>query len=234
MACWLNMTWIMSFLASWKISKVVSALIVILNQVQPRLRKQLVELLDSLLGNLHDLLKCCVEFIYPLKHICFTNLKASESAEEVGRFIKQLLEASPDILRAYLIHLQEKMFNVTTARISARNIHVMIEFLLIILSDMPEEFIHHDKLSFLLARTGALTRDVSMLVRNLEEISRNEENMNETCCGRVDLLENIKLLKEVFLEAHADSSQLCFPKSDGPLFMTLIFRNLNDLLNSNA
>ncbi|PHT82336.1 hypothetical protein T459_15351 [Capsicum annuum] len=37
-------------------------------------------------------------------HICSTNLKASKSAE-VGRFIKQLLEASPDIFREYLIHL---------------------------------------------------------------------------------------------------------------------------------
>ncbi|CAN4095958.1 unnamed protein product [Withania somnifera] len=59
--------------------------------------------------------------------------------------------------------------------------------------------------------------------------------MNETS---LNLLENIKILKEdlknVFLKAPADASQLCFPMSDGPLFMTLLLKNLNDLLNSNA
>ncbi|XP_006359793.1 uncharacterized protein [Solanum tuberosum] len=43
-------------------------------------------------------------------HICCTNLKGSKS-EEVGRFINQLVEASPDILRESLIHLQEHMVN---------------------------------------------------------------------------------------------------------------------------
>ncbi|PHT44559.1 hypothetical protein CQW23_13717 [Capsicum baccatum] len=52
--------------------------------------------------------------IFPIElevmKVCFTNLKASTSAE-VGRFIKQLLEACPDILSEYLIHLQEHMFS---------------------------------------------------------------------------------------------------------------------------
>ncbi|KAM3234491.1 hypothetical protein P3L10_019851 [Capsicum annuum] len=52
--------------------------------------------------------------IFPIElevmKVCFTNLKAATSAE-VGRFIKQLLEACPDILSEYLIHLQEHMFS---------------------------------------------------------------------------------------------------------------------------
>ncbi|PHT48337.1 hypothetical protein CQW23_12545 [Capsicum baccatum] len=52
--------------------------------------------------------------IFPIElevmKVCFTNLKASTSAE-VGRFIKQLLEACPNILSEYLIHLQEDMFS---------------------------------------------------------------------------------------------------------------------------
>ncbi|PHT44492.1 hypothetical protein CQW23_13650 [Capsicum baccatum] len=52
--------------------------------------------------------------IFPIElevmKVCFTNLKASTSAE-VGLFIKQLLEACPDILSEYLIHLQEHMFS---------------------------------------------------------------------------------------------------------------------------
>ncbi|TMW84006.1 hypothetical protein EJD97_000260 [Solanum chilense] len=162
-------------------------------------------------------------------HICCTNLKGSNS-EEVGRFIKQLLEASPDILRGFLIQLQEHMVvNALTRSASTCNIHVMIEFLLIILSDVLKDVIRHDKLFVLLARLRELTKEVYILVRNLEE-NINDANLN--------LLENIELLKvdlkNDFLKARADSSQLYFPMSDGPLFMTLLLTNLNDLVNSNA
>ncbi|XP_016441299.1 putative late blight resistance protein homolog R1A-3 [Nicotiana tabacum] len=169
-------------------------------------------------------------------HICSTNLKASKSTE-FGCFIKQLLEASPAILREYLIYLQEHIVNVINPSTSTRNIHVMIEFLLIILTDMPKDFIRHDKLFDLLARLGALTREVSILVHRLQEKSRNEGNTNETYCGTLDLLENIELLKgdlrHVYLKV-PNSSKLCFPMSDGLLFMNLLLRNLNALLNSNA
>ncbi|WMV31436.1 hypothetical protein MTR67_024821 [Solanum verrucosum] len=164
-------------------------------------------------------------------HICCTNLKGSKS-EEVGRFVKQLLEASPDILRESLIHLQEHIVNVVTPSASTCNIHVMIEFLLIILTDVLKDVIRHDKLFVLLARVIELTKEVFVLVRNLEE------NMNETSDANLNLLESIELLKEDlkndFLKARADSSQLCFPMNDGPLFMTLLLTNLNDLVNSNA
>ncbi|KAH0676673.1 hypothetical protein KY285_024474 [Solanum tuberosum] len=62
--------------------------------------------------------------------------------------------------------------------------------------------------------------------------------MNEASGANLNLLENIELLKvdlkNDFLKARADSAQLRFPMSDGPLFMTLILTNLNDLVNSNA
>ncbi|KAH0674628.1 hypothetical protein KY284_025715 [Solanum tuberosum] len=164
-------------------------------------------------------------------HICCTNLKGSKS-EEVGRFIKQLVEASPDILRESLIHLQEHMVNAVTPSASTCNIHVMIEFLLIILTDVFNDVIRHDKLFVLLARVIELTKEVFVLVRNLEE------NMNAASDANLNLLENIELLKEDlkndFLKARADSSRLCFPMSDGRLFMTLLLTNLKDLVNSNA
>ncbi|PHT48991.1 hypothetical protein CQW23_13199 [Capsicum baccatum] len=170
-------------------------------------------------------------------HICSTNLIASKSAE-VGCFIKKLQEASPGILTEYLVHLQQHMVNAITPSTSLGNIHIMIEFLLIILTDVPKDVIRHDKLFVLLARVGALIKEVAILVRNLEENSMDEDNVPETSSASQNFLENIELLKEdlqhVFLKAAANSSQLCFPMSDGPLFMTLLLRNLNDLLNSNA
>nr|XP_004240205.1 putative late blight resistance protein homolog R1A-3 isoform X2 [Solanum lycopersicum] len=165
-------------------------------------------------------------------HLCCTNLKASKS-EEVGFFIKHLLEASPDILRESLLHLQEHMvINALTPRASTCNIHVMIEFLLIILTDGLKAVIRHDKLFVLLARVIQLTKEVFVFFRNLEE------NMNEASGSNLNLLENIELLKvdlkNDFLKARADSSQLPFPMSDGPLFMTLLLTNLKDLAYSNA
>ncbi|PHU13434.1 hypothetical protein BC332_14639 [Capsicum chinense] len=139
--------------------------------------------------------------------ICYTNLKASISAE-VGCFIKNLLEISPDILREYLIHLQEHM-----------------------------DLIHHDKLFDLLARVRALIKEVSTLIRDLEEKSRNKESTDKTSRATLDLLKNIELLKEdlryVYLKA-PDSYQCCFPMNDGPLFMHLLLIHLNGLLASNS
>ncbi|KAH0670237.1 hypothetical protein KY290_025658 [Solanum tuberosum] len=187
-----------------------------------------VSLVNSKLANL---LLEVIPVELEVMHIRCTNLKGSKS-EEVERFIKQLLEASPDILRVSLIHLQEHMVNAGTPSASSCNIHVMIEFLLIILTDVLKDVIRHDKLFLLMARVRELTKEVFVLVRNLEE------NMNEARDANQNLLENIELLKEdlknVFLKARADSSRLCFPMSDGPLFMTLLLTNLKDLVDSNA
>ncbi|PHT44569.1 hypothetical protein CQW23_13727 [Capsicum baccatum] len=97
---------------------------------------------DSRLFKLAHILMKIIPIELEVMQLCHTNLKASTSAE-VGRFIKHLLEISPDILREYLIHLQEHIINFITATTpGARNIHVMIEFLLIFLTNMPKDFIH--------------------------------------------------------------------------------------------
>ncbi|KAF3624112.1 hypothetical protein FXO38_30422 [Capsicum annuum] len=131
------------------------------------------------------------------------------------------------------------MVTIITASTSrAQNIHVMIEFLLIILTDVPKDFIHHDKLSDLLARVGALIREVSTLIHDLEEKSKNEESTNETSHATPDLLEEkfeifMDDLEHIYLKA-PDPYQWCFPMSDGPFFMHLLHRHLTDLLDSNA
>ncbi|KAG5598894.1 hypothetical protein H5410_030264 [Solanum commersonii] len=162
---------------------------------------------ESQVFKLAHLLMKIIPIELEVMNICFTNLKDSTSAE-VGHFIKQLLETSPNILWEYLIHLQEHM-----------------------------DFIHHDKLFDLLARVGALNREVTTLVCDFEEKLSNKESTDETNRATLKLLENIELLKDdlkhVYLKV-PDSSQCCFPMCDGPLFMHLLHIHLNDLLDSNA
>ncbi|KAG5608006.1 hypothetical protein H5410_029498 [Solanum commersonii] len=185
--------------------------------------------------NIVHLLLKIIPVSLDVMHICYLNASKSK---EVGRLIKQLQEAYPDLLIEYLIHLQEHVTNNITPSTTSRNIHVMIEFLFIILYDVSKDIIHHDKLFLLLEVVEALIEEVTILVRNLEEKTTSEDNMNVTSCAGLNLLENIELLKEdlknVFLKARADSSQLCFPMSDGPLFMTFLLTNLKDLVDSNA
>ena len=53
--------------------------------------------------------------------------------------------------------------------LSTYNIHVMIEFLLIILTDGLKAVIRHDKLFVLLARVIQFTKEIFVFFRNLEE-----------------------------------------------------------------
>ncbi|PHT27288.1 hypothetical protein CQW23_33107 [Capsicum baccatum] len=163
--------------------------------------KRIIEVSRVISILVHQLLKI-IPVSLEVMYICSTNLKASKSAE-VGCFIKKLLEVSPDILREYLIHLQQHMINSITPSTSAQHIHVVIEFLLIILTDVPMDVIHHDKLFFLLERVGALTKEVSIVVHNLEE------NIKETSSASLNLLR--KDLKHGFLKAPADSLSYASP-----------------------
>ncbi|PHT62061.1 hypothetical protein T459_34082 [Capsicum annuum] len=236
--------------------ELLDALLVNLHYL-PKVRAELLfpsmtqyELLQSDFGNLRDFHSLTVNGYIEHKAIEYVLPQFQLMAERVGHFygLDHILEVSQ--VNSMLVHLLLKIIPVSlevmhicstileASKTSASNIHVMIEFLLLFLTDMPKDFIHYEKLFVLLARVGALIREVSILIHNLEENSTDEENVNKISCASQDLLENIEFLKEdlrhVFLKVPADSSQLCFPMSDGPLFMTLLLRNLNDLLNSNA
>ncbi|KAH0681836.1 hypothetical protein KY289_019588 [Solanum tuberosum] len=156
-------------------------------------------------------------------------IKQSTSTHQLKRFVKKILKASPKILQNYLIHLQRRMVAANYSQ--TQSINVMIEFLLIFLTDIPKRFIHPDKLNDMLAHVALLTRNISIL---MEESS----NMNEADFSAPHLLQEIERMKgdikQIFVKAPDQSSQLCFPMDDGFLFMNLLLKYLNDLLISNA
>ncbi|KAH0692229.1 hypothetical protein KY285_019326 [Solanum tuberosum] len=175
-----------------------------------------------------DIIPLELEVLY----ISTSNLIKESTSTQLKRFVKQILKASPKILQNYLIHLQGRMVGAVAVNYSqTQSINVMIEFLLIFLTDIPKRFIHPDKLNDMLAHVTLLTRKISIL---MEESS----NMNEADFSAPDLWQEIERIKgdikQNFLKAPDQSSQLCFPMDDGFLFMNLLLRHLNDLLISNA
>ncbi|KAF3640672.1 hypothetical protein T459_15332 [Capsicum annuum] len=223
----------------------------------PKVRAELIfpsmtqyELLQNVFGNLRDFLGLkvngciehkAIEYVVPqfqlmaerVGHFCFSLLafhldesdedETNEDVSLLWNYImmkkRRIKELNMNLKRktlmkinSMLVHLLLKiipvslevfhkfenfkhMVNSITPSNSARNIHLMIEFLLVILSDVPKDVILHDKYFILMERVGALTK---------------EED-----------------LKNVFLKAPEEPSQLCYP-------LTLLLRNLNDFLNSNA
>ncbi|KAH0681826.1 hypothetical protein KY289_019578 [Solanum tuberosum] len=174
-----------------------------------------------------DIIPLELEVLY----ISTSKLIKESTSRELKRFVKQIVKASPRILQNCLIHLQGRMAGAVNYA-PTQSINVMIEFLLIFLTDRPKRFIHPDKLNDMLAHVGLLTRKISIL---MEESSEN--NINEADFSAPDLLQEIERMKgdikQNFLKA-PESSQLRFPMDDGFLFMNLLLRHLNDLLISNA
>ncbi|XP_027771972.1 putative late blight resistance protein homolog R1A-3 isoform X2 [Solanum pennellii] len=161
-------------------------------------------------------------------HISTSKLIKESKSKELEGFVKQILKASPRILQKHLIHLQGRM--VADSYSATQSINVMMEFLLIFLTDIPKRFIHRGKLNDMLAHVGLLTRKISIL---MEESS----NMNEADFSAPYFLQEIERMKgdikQIILKA-PESSQLRFPMDDGFLFMNLLLRHLNDLLTSNS
>ncbi|KAG5608460.1 hypothetical protein H5410_019741 [Solanum commersonii] len=166
-----------------------------------------------------------------LEVLCISTSKIikESTSTQLEQFVKQILKASPRIIQNYLYLLQGRMEGVDYAPTQS---NVMIEFLLIFLTDITKLFFHHDKLNDMLAHAGLLTRKISIL---LEESSEN--NIDEADFAAPDLLQEIERMKrdirKKFLKA-SELSQHGFPMDDGFLFMNLLLKHLNDLLISNS
>ncbi|KAK4721746.1 hypothetical protein R3W88_011979 [Solanum pinnatisectum] len=168
-------------------------------------------------------------------HICTSKLMNESRSTELEEFVKKILKASPRILQNYLILIQGCMTGaVAVSYAPTQSINVMIEFLLIFLTDTPKRYIHLDKLNDMLAHVGVLTRKISILVsKQMKESSEN--NINEMDFSAPYLLQEIEQgrYQTSFFKA-PESSQIRFPMDDGLLFMNLLLRHLNDLLISNV
>ncbi|WMV23006.1 hypothetical protein MTR67_016391 [Solanum verrucosum] len=175
-----------------------------------------------------DIIPLELEVLY----ISTSKLIKESTSRELKQFVKQIVKASPRIIQNHLIHLQGRMAGAVNYA-PTQSINVMIEFLLIFLTDIPKRFIHPDKLNDMLAHVALLTRKISILMKE-----SSENNINEADFSAPDLLQEIEQMKgdikQNFLKSPDESSQLRFPMDDGFLFTNLLLRHLNDLLISDA
>ncbi|KAH0678266.1 hypothetical protein KY284_019351 [Solanum tuberosum] len=205
------------------------------------------EIGDDYYFHKYDVSECSSEItsllidIIPLEldilYISTMKIKEEPRSTELKGWVKQILKAFPRILQNYLILIQGRMEGAVAVNYSpTQSINVMMEFLLIFLTDIPKCFIYRDKLNDMLAHVGLLTRKISILVSKLLEESC-EDNINEVDFSAPDLLQEIEQMKgdiKQFFLKDPESSKLRFPMDDGFLFMNLLLRHLNDLLISNV
>uniref|UniRef100_M1C983 Hero resistance protein n=1 Tax=Solanum tuberosum TaxID=4113 RepID=M1C983_SOLTU len=138
-------------------------------------------------------------YLIPLEldvlYICISKLMKESRSTELEGFVKQILKASPRILQLRLIHLQRRMEGAVAINYApTQSINVMMEFLLIFLTDIPKRFIHPEKLNDMLAHVELLTRKISILVGKLLEESF-ENNINEADFSAPGLLQEIEQMK---------------------------------------
>ncbi|XP_055836334.1 putative late blight resistance protein homolog R1B-17 isoform X2 [Solanum dulcamara] len=202
---------------------------------------------DSYYFNKYDVSQCSSKIasllidIIPLELdvlcICTSKIEIQPRSTDLKDLVKKILKASPRILQNYLILIQGRMKGALAVNYTpTQSINVMMEFLLIFVTDIPKHFIHRDKLNDMLAHVGVLTRKISILVSKLLEES-SENTINEADFSAPDFLQEIERMKgdirQIFLKT-PESSQLRFPMDDGFLFMDLLLRRLNDLHISNV
>ncbi|KAG5608479.1 hypothetical protein H5410_019760 [Solanum commersonii] len=193
--------------------------------------------IDYLYSKIASLLINIIPLEQDVLYICTSKLMKETRSTELQSLVKQILKSSPRILQNYLILLQGRMEGAVAVNYSPTQcINVMMEFLLIFLTDIPKRFIHRDKLNDVLAHVGVLTRKMSILVSKLLEES-SESNINEADFSAPELLQEIEQMKgdirQFFMKA-PESSQLRFPMDDSFLFMNLLLRHLNNFHISNA
>ncbi|KAG5615723.1 hypothetical protein H5410_015547 [Solanum commersonii] len=216
-------TCIMSLLASRIISIIVSANNIVLNQF-PLVTQ--FEILQNVRGNIKDFHGLIVNGCVEHEIVDYVLPQFQLMAERVGHF---LWEDHTDEV-SQLSELDEDDQNDRSSRLF-KLAHLLMKIIPIELEKLDT----------------SLTRSLKPLSRHSSGVSysstkaheklRNKESTNETNCATQKLLEDIELLKEdlehVYLKV-PDSSQCCFPMSDGPLFMHLLDKHLDDLLDSNA
>ncbi|KAH0692247.1 hypothetical protein KY285_019344 [Solanum tuberosum] len=124
-----------------------------------------------------DIIPLELEVLY----ICTSKLIKESRSKELERCVKQILKASPRILQNYLILLQQGMAGALAVNYApTQTINVMIEFLLIFLTDIPKRFnsilVRDKSLSHLIFSLPNVIDKINLIVAQVTSLQLEDNN----------------------------------------------------------
>ncbi|XP_009777479.1 putative late blight resistance protein homolog R1A-3 isoform X2 [Nicotiana tabacum] len=173
-----------------------------------------------------------------MKKIFLSELKASKFTQSRTFKDKKLPKGFSYQLHCLLVYLRDKKLDNFPPIVSARNIDVAIEFMLVFLGDIPNHVINGNRLNELLEKVGVLAGDILCVIQmQLLSGSTIKDDASKIDLGTIQILEKIEDLKAQVEERYYRSviyrpSQ--FPTVGGLSFLDSLLRKLNEMLKSES
>ncbi|KAG5588705.1 hypothetical protein H5410_049139 [Solanum commersonii] len=172
-----------------------------------------------------------------MKKIFHGELKASKFTQSKTFKDKKLPKGFSHHLHNLLMYLRNKKLGNFPNNISAQNIDVAIEFLLVFLdADVSNHVINGNWLNEVLLKVGAIAGDVLYVIQNLLPRSINQDDTSKISLCSIQILEKTKDLKAQ-VETYYKSLKFTpsqFPTFGGLSFLDSLLRKLNEMLKSKS
>ncbi|KAH0634526.1 hypothetical protein KY284_037312 [Solanum tuberosum] len=172
-----------------------------------------------------------------MKKIFHGELKASKFTQSKTFKDRKLPKDFSQLLHSLLMYLSNKKLKNFPNNISARNIDVAIEFLLVFLdADVSNHVINGNWLNEVLLKVGAIADDVLYVIQKLLPRSINKDDTSKISLCSIQILEKTKDLKAQ-VETYYKSLKFTpsqFPTFDGLSFLDSLLRKLNEMSKSKS
>ncbi|WMV48551.1 hypothetical protein MTR67_041936 [Solanum verrucosum] len=170
-----------------------------------------------------------------MKMIFHGQLKASKFTQSKTFKDKKLPKQFSHHLHSLLMYLRNKKLENFPNNISAQNIDVAIEFLLVFLdADVSNHVINGNWLNEVLLKVGAIAGDVLYVMKKLLPRSINKDDTSKISLCSIQILEKTKDLKAQ-VETYYKSLKFTpsqFPTFGGLSFLDPLLRKLNEMSKS--
>ncbi|XP_049364223.1 putative late blight resistance protein homolog R1A-3 [Solanum verrucosum] len=190
---------------------------------------------DDILNKPPYLLSLIVLVEMEMKKIFLGELKASKFTRSKTFKDKKLPKGFSHQLHSLLMYLRNKKLENFPNNISAQNIDVAIEFLLVFLdADMSNHVINGSWLNEVMEKVGAIAGDVLYAIQKLLPSSINKDGASKISLFSLQILEKTKDLKAQ-VETYYKSLKFTpsqFPTFGGLSFLDSLLRKLNEMSKS--
>ncbi|KAH0652147.1 hypothetical protein KY289_029825 [Solanum tuberosum] len=173
-----------------------------------------------------------------MQKIILGELKTSKFAQSRTFKDKILPKGFSYHLCNLLEYLRNEKLKKLPTNVTARNIDVAIEFLLVFLGDVPNHVINGKGLNEVLANIGVLVGDILCVIQMLLAESTIKEDSSKIDLDTMQILVKIEDLKaqveEMYKSLKYSPSNYEFPAVGGLNFLDSLLRKLNEMLKSES